>query len=110
MTVQYPTILNYSHNSSGAMPLLYSIRDSIPYAFEGMLIAIYFVLVAGGYFMIKNKFGRGKILTYLVSSSIIMIILSILLAMAQLVTFMTVLFFAFCSIVFFILYLVSDFW
>ena len=108
MSNYYHTITDYMNQSNGAMPLLYSIRDSIPYSFTALLLIIYVVLVAGQYFVIKNKSNRGKILTALLSSSIIMVILSMFLALAQLVTFMDVLFYAFCSVLFFALYHFSD--
>lgn len=103
----YPTITSYP-NATGAMPLLFSIRDAVPFAFTGLLLVIFVILTASEYFIIKNKTGRGKILTSLVSSSIIMVILSLFLAMAQLVTYMDVIFYAFCSIVFFALYKLSS--
>lgn len=102
----YPTISNYS-SYNGALPLLYSIRDSIPFAFAGLLFVIFIVLVMSEYFIIKNKTGRGKILTCLLSSSIVLVVLSLLLAMASLVTYITVIFYAFISIVFFAFYKLS---
>lgn len=103
----YCTITDYP-SASGVMPLLYSIRDGIPGAWDGILIAIMFILFAGNYFLIKNKTGRAKILIALISSSFMMIPLSSLLALASLVTFTTVLFYAFICIVIFIVFLVSD--
>ena len=101
------TITDYS-SDNGAMPLLYSIRDCIPLAFDGLLFAIFLILFAGQYFIIKNRTGRAKILIALLSSSFIMIILSILLALAQLVTYLTVIFYAFLTIIIFILFEFSD--
>ena len=102
------TIVDYP-SSNGAMPLLFSIRDCVPYAFEGLLLAIFFILFAGNYFLIKNKTGRAKILTALLSSSFMMVGLSMMLALATLVTFTTVLFWAFFCIIWLILFLVSDY-
>lgn len=107
MTNIYHTIDNYP-NATGAMPLLYSIRDSIPYAFQGLLLVIFFVLFAGQYFLIKSRTGRAKILIAILSSSFFCLILSLMLALGQLVTFLTVLFYAFTTIVSFILLLISD--
>lgn len=107
MTNFYPTITDYQ-NATGAMPLLFSIRDSVPFAFTGVLLAIFVILTASEYFILKNRTGRGKILTSLVSSSIIMVILSLFLMLAELVTYMDVIFYAFCSIVFFALYKLSS--
>lgn len=101
------TITDYS-SSNGAMPLLYSIRDCVPYAFDGLLLAIFLILFAGQYFLIKNRTGRAKILIALLSSSFIMIIISMMLALAQMVTFMSVIFYAFICIVVFILFMLSD--
>ena len=90
------------------MPLLYSIRDAVPYSFSALLLVIFLVLFAGQYFLIKNRTGRAKILIALLSSSFFMIFLSMFLALASLVTFMTVLFYAFVCIVIFIMFLLSD--
>jgi hypothetical protein len=103
----YCTIADYP-GSNGVIPLLYSIRDGIPGAWEGILLCIMFILFAGNYFLIKNKTGRAKILIALLSSSFMMIPLSSLLALASLVTFTTVLLYAFITIVVFIVFLVSD--
>src|SRR3989304_5823929 len=92
------TILDYP-DANGAMPLLFSIRDCVPFAFEGLLLAIFFILFAGNYFLIKNKTGRAKILTAILSASFMMIVLSMMLALAQLVTFTTVMFWTFFCII-----------
>lgn len=110
MVLQYNTIANYTATSNGAMPLLYALRDAVPYAFTAVLLIIYFILIGAQYYVIKNRSGRSKILTVLISSSIIMVILSMFLSLAQLVTFVDVVFFAFCAIVFFALYQLSDYW
>jgi len=102
------TITDYP-GASGAMPLLFSIRDCVPFAFNAILLAIFFILFAGNYFLIKNKTGRARIFVALLSSSLMLIVLSMLLALAQLVTFTTVLFWAFCCIIWLILFLVSDY-
>ena len=102
------TISDYP-SANGVMPLLYSIRDCVPFAFSGMLIAIFFLLFAGNYFLIKNKTGRAKILIALLSSSFVLVVLSSMLALTQLITFTVVLFWAFICIVWFILFLVSDY-
>ena len=101
------TIQNYPSNN-GIMPLLFSIRDCVPYAFEGLLLAIFIILFGSQYFLIKSRTGRAKILIAILSSSFVMIVLSIFLALAQLVTFTTVLFYAFICIVSFILLIISD--
>lgn len=103
----YRTIADYP-GSNGAMPLLYSIRDGIPFAFEILLLTIFLIIFAGQYFLIKSRTGRAKILIALLSSSFIMLILSTLLALGQLVTFITVIFYAFVLIVVFILFMISD--
>lgn len=94
--------------ANGAMPLLYSIRDCVPYAFEGLLLIVFFILFAGQYYLIKNRTGRAKILIALLSSSFFMIILSMMLALNQLITFVSVLLYAFICIIVFILFLLSD--
>ena len=101
------TITDYPDNN-GALPLLYSVRDCVPYAFTGLLLGIFLILFASQYFLIKNRTGRAKILVALLSSSFFMIILSMMLALAQLVTFKSVILYAFICIVIFILFLVSD--
>ncbi len=98
----------YYSSSNGALPMLYSIRDCVPSAFTGLLFGIFIILFAGQYFLIKNRTGRAKILIALLSSSFVMIILSILLALAQLVTYITVIFYTFLCIIIFILFSVSD--
>lgn len=100
MTNLCKTISDYS--STGVMPLMYSIRDCIPFAFEGILLAIFILLFGGNYFITRNRTGRGRILSALLASSIVLLPLSSLLAMAQLVTFLTPVFYAFLSIVFYI--------
>lgn len=101
------TISDYP-DANGAMPLFLSIKDCIPYAFDGLLIVIFLILFAAQYFLIKNRTGRAKILIALLSSSFFMIVLSMLLALAQLVTFTSVMFYAFLCILIFILFVVSD--
>lgn len=100
------TITDYSGN--GAMPMLYSVRDCVPYSFEALLLVIFLVLFAGQYFLIKNRTGKAKILIALLSSSFFMIILSMMLSLAQLVTYMSVIFYSFICIVTFILFLITD--
>jgi hypothetical protein len=104
---QCKTISDYA-GSNGAMPLLYSIRDCIPMAYIGLLLAIFMILFAGQYYLIKNRTGRAKILVALLSSSFVMIILSMMLALASLVTYMTVIFYAFICILVFIIFSISD--
>jgi hypothetical protein len=101
------TIQDYP-GTTGAMSLLYSVRDCVPIAFNALLFIIFFVLFAGNYFIIKNKTGRAKILIALLSSSFVMIVLSMLLALSNLVTFRTVLAYGFISIVTFIMFMLSD--
>jgi hypothetical protein len=107
MTLACKTISDYA-SSNGAMPLLYSIRDCVPLAFSGLLIAIFLILFAGQYFLIKGRTGRAKILIALLSSSFVMIVLSLMLALAQLVTYISVVFYAFVCIIVFILFQLSD--
>lgn len=106
-TLMCKTIESYS-GQNGAIPLLLSIRDCIPYSFEVLLFAIFIIIFAGQYYLIKNRTGRAKILIALLSSSFVLIILSSLLALTQLITFITVIFYAFLTIVIFILFLISD--
>jgi hypothetical protein len=94
--------------TSGAIPLLYSIRDCVPMAFDVLLFALFLIFFASNYFLIKNRTGRAKILIALLSSSFIMIPLSMLLALAQIVKFGSVLLYAFVAIVMFILFYISD--
>jgi len=107
MVSYYKTISDYP-SATGLMPMLYSIRDGIPFAFEAVLMVIFILLFGGNYFIIKARTGRVKILIALLSSSIGVTVLTILLAMAQLVTFRTTLLYAFMSIVFFVLLVISD--
>lgn len=103
------TILDYPA-ANGAMPLLYSIRDCIPYSFFALLVVSFLVLFAGNYFLVKAKTGRAKILIALLAASFMTVVLSMMLAMAQLVTFKSVLFWAFFCIIWLILFLVSDYY
>lgn len=103
----YCTITDYP-NAGGSLPLFYSIRDAIPMAFSGLLFIIFIIIFAGQYYLIKNRTGRAKILIALLSSSFVMIVLSMMLALASLVTFLTVLLYAFICIIVFVLFLVSD--
>ena len=101
------TIIDYP-TSGGSMGFWYSIRDCIPFAFDGLLICIFMVLFFGNYYLVKGRTGRAKILIPLLASSIILVVLSSLLALAQLVTFGTVVFWAFMAIISFIIFVVSD--
>jgi hypothetical protein len=107
MTNVCKTITDYP-TGNGAMPLLYSIRDCIPLAFDGLLLAIFLILFAGQYFLIKSRTGKAKVLIALLSSSFFMIILSMMLALSQLVSYLSVLLYAFITIVCFIVFVVSD--
>ena len=107
MTNACNTIVDYP-SYDGAMPLLYSIRDCVPFAFEGLLLVIFLMLFAGQYFLIKNRTGRAKILIALLSSAFPLIILSLFLALMRVVTYITVIFYAFICIVIFILFQLSD--
>lgn len=109
MGIYYPTIANYT-SATGAMPMLFAIRDGIPYSFDALLLTIFFVLVAGQYFIIKARTGRGKMLTSLLSASVVMTTLALLLALTTLVSYLEVVFYAFCAIIFFALYRISDYW
>jgi hypothetical protein len=108
-SIFYPTISNYS-TSTGVMPMLYAIRDSVPFSFDALLLVIYFILIVGQYFIVKNKTGRGKILTSILTASIVMTTLSLLLSLTYLVGYLEPVFYAFCSIIFFALYQLSDYW
>jgi len=101
------TIIDYP-SANGSMAFWYSLRDCVPYAFEGLLIAIFMVLFFGNYYLVKSRTGRAKILVALLASSIITTLLSLLLAMSQMVMYITVIFWAFIAIVSFIIFLVSD--
>lgn len=101
------TISNYP-TSDGALPLLYSIRDCIPGSFDVVLLGIFVILFFSQYFLIKSRTGRAKVLIALLSSSFVMITLSMLLALAQLVKYWSVLLYAFITIIVFILLLTSD--
>jgi hypothetical protein len=108
MTLGYYNLSTDYPGSDGAMPMLYAIRDGIPFAFSGLLLIIFIVLFAGNYFLIKSRTGRAKILIALISSSFLMLILSMFLALSALVSYATVVLYAFIAIVAFILFLVSD--
>lgn len=101
------TIADYP-SANGSMAFWYSIRDCVPYAFSAILLAIFLVLFFGNYFIIKSRTSRAKILVPFLSSSIITMILSLFLAFAQLVSFMTVVFWAFVSIIAYIFMHISD--
>ena len=100
------TISDYA--SQGSMGLWFSIRDAVPFAFPGLLAVIFFVLFAGNYFVIASRTGRAKILIALLSSSVVTMVLSMMLSLAQLVTYKTTIFYGLFTIVIFILFLVSD--
>lgn len=108
MSLFYKTIADYS-SSDGAMPLLYSIRDNIPYSFSAMLIAIFIILFAGTYYLNKSKTGRAKILIAFMSANFICLILSLMLAFAVLVQYLTVLFWAFTTILAYVMLVISDY-
>jgi hypothetical protein len=101
------TIADYS-SSNGAMPLLYSVRDCVPYAFPSLLFTIFLVLFAGQYYLIKNRTGRAKILIAILSSSFVTTVLSTILALTQLIKYQVVLFYTFILIMSFIAFKLSD--
>lgn len=101
------TISDYP-SGNGAMPLFYSLRDCVPGVFDAMLFAIFLIIFAGNYFLIKNRTGRAKILVALLASSFIMVPMSLLLALAQLITFKSALLYGFLVIVTFVSFVVSD--
>jgi len=94
--------------ANGSMPFWYALRDCIPFAFEGLLIAIFLLLFFGNYYLVKSKTGKAKILIALLASSIVTMVLSMPLALAQLIKFITVIFWAFLAIIAYIIFLVSD--
>ena len=101
------TIVDYQ-TIDGAMPLLFSIRDCVPIAFDALLIAIFFVLLAGNYYLGMGKTGRPKIIISFLASSVSTMILSLFFALAQLVEFKSVLFWAFLSIIAFALIVITN--
>jgi len=105
-TLQCKTITDYA--DQGALPMFFSLRDCIPFAFESVLIVIFILFFGGNYFISKKKTGRGKVLIALMAASFIILPLSMMLALAQLVQYVTVLFWGFLSIIIFILFLLSD--
>lgn len=107
MVVMYRTILDYG-NETGVMPLLYSIRDGIPFSFPGILISVFFIVFAGSLFVGKFRTGRSKIIISLFIGSVSTLIMSMFLALAQLITWVVLLFWAFMVIVFYILMDVSN--
>lgn len=100
------TIADYP--AQGAMPMFFSIRDCIPGAFEAVLFFIFILIFAGNYFINKKKTGRERIFVALISSSFVLIPLSMMLALATLVTYGAVVWWAFFSIISFIMFKVSD--
>jgi len=105
--MSYNTILNYTQNN-GAMPLLYSVRDAVPFAFDSLLFCIFLILFAGQYFLIKARTGRAKILIALLSSSFFMVVLSMFAALSSLVSYTDVIFYSFICIIVFILFSLTD--
>lgn len=103
----YKTISDYE-NATGAMPMLYSIRDAVPLGFVVLTTILFFILFAGQYFMIKNKQGRARVLIALVSASFTTTVLSMFLFLSTLITFKVLLFWAFLTIVGFIIMMLSD--
>ncbi len=103
----YNTIGDYP-NATGIMPMLYSIRDAIPLGFTSLTLVLFFILFAGQYFIIKNKQGRARVLIALVSSSFTTTILSMFLFLSTLITYKVLLFWAFLTMVSFIIMLLSD--
>jgi hypothetical protein len=106
MVLMCKTITDYT--GDGAMPLLYSIRDCVPGAFELLLFGIFILLFGGNYLIMTSRTGRTKILIALLASSFFTTILSLFLALGQLVQFITVITFSFLTIIIFILFLLSD--
>lgn len=107
MVDHYRTILDYS-TETGIMPLLYSIRDGIPLAFPGTLFAIFFIIFAGSLFVGKFRTGRSKVLISCFIGSTSTLIMAMFLTLAQLTTWVTLLFWGFMTIVFYILMDVSN--
>lgn len=106
MMLFYKTLDQY--NESGTIGLVYSIRDAIPFAFEGVLLALFIIIFGAQYFFSKNRTGRAKILVAFVSSSFMIMILSLFLVLSNLVDFRVTIFYAFLLIISFTLLLLSD--
>jgi hypothetical protein len=100
--------IDYYTEVDGILPFLFSIRDCIPIAYPSLLIVIFFIIFGGNYYLVKGKTGKGKVLIALSSSSFIMVILTMFLALSSLVTYTFLLFWTFVSIVSFIGLIVSD--
>ena len=102
-----PTIESYT-GSSGAMPLFYSIRDCIPGAFIVVLFCVFILIFAGNYFINKKKTGRSRVFVALLAAFFSLVPLSMLLALASLVTYGIVVWWAFWAVVVFIMFVLSD--
>ena len=92
----------------GAMSLFFSVRDCVPLAFPALLLGVFILIFAGNYFINKEKTGRDRVLVAFLASSFALIPLSMMFALATLVTFTNVIIYAFLTIIAFILLYVSD--
>jgi hypothetical protein len=103
----YNLFENYP-DAEGVMPLLFSIRDGIPFAYESILLSIFSVLLIGNYYIIKTKTGKGKFLSSFAATSFVMVVLSLFLAMSEILEYWSVLFYTLLSIISFVLIYFSD--
>ena len=99
---------DYSSEYTGALPLLFSIRDCIPMAFPTVILVIFFILFGAQYYLLKTKTGRGKVLIAIASSSFVTMVLTMFLTLSMLVTYKFLLLWVLVSIVSFIGLVLSD--
>ena len=106
--VNYYKTIDYYQNATGAMPLLYSIRDAVPYFYPITLFIIFVVVFAGNLLLNSNRTGRTKLFIALCSGTFVLVILSMFLFLSQLITYKLLLFWLLACILSFVGLVLSD--
>lgn len=89
-------------NVDGFMPLLYAIRDSVPFAYQATLLVLILIFGIGSFFATTQISTRGRIVVSLAGSTFIVAVLSVFFAMARLIDVYSMAFFIALSIMSFI--------
>ena len=98
MTYKLPT----EFTGSGVMPLLFSIKQAVPLFFPFLSVSIMLLLTFGTYYSLRAETNKSKLLISFAAASFLTMILSIFLAMGDLLDIKLVMIYASASIISFL--------